>query len=158
MITTIISGGQTGADIAGWKAAKRAGIATTGYMPRGFKTEDGPQPSYAALYGAIEHDSPLYPPRTAANAAMGRVTLWFGRIGSAGYHCTRNACTDHAKAFWEVGDEAASEIARRLNMVGADLVNIAGNRESTNPGIEARVESFLGEVFALTNVTRGARS
>ena len=34
MIELVISGGQTGADQAGWRSAKKAGIATGGYMPK----------------------------------------------------------------------------------------------------------------------------
>ena len=40
----IVSGGQTGADQAAWRAARTAGIATAGFMPLGYLTEDGPRP------------------------------------------------------------------------------------------------------------------
>lgn len=43
MSLLIISGGQTGADQAGWRAARRCGLATGGRMPREFETEDGPR-------------------------------------------------------------------------------------------------------------------
>jgi hypothetical protein len=36
MFMKIISGGQSGADQAAWRAAKAFGIATGGWMPRGF--------------------------------------------------------------------------------------------------------------------------
>ena len=35
MISRVISGGQTGADQAGWRAAKRCGIATGGEWMEG---------------------------------------------------------------------------------------------------------------------------
>jgi hypothetical protein len=38
MIERVISGGQTGADQAGWRAARAAGIPTGGFMPKGFLT------------------------------------------------------------------------------------------------------------------------
>ena len=49
MIDRVISGGQTGADQAGWRAAKASGIPTGGWMPKGFLTEDGPRPEFAGL-------------------------------------------------------------------------------------------------------------
>jgi hypothetical protein len=47
MIERVIAGGQTGADQAGWRAARASGIATWGFMPLGFLTEDGPRPEFA---------------------------------------------------------------------------------------------------------------
>ena len=48
MLERVISGGQTGADQAGWRAARAFGIPTGGAMPKGFLTEDGPCPEFAA--------------------------------------------------------------------------------------------------------------
>jgi putative molybdenum carrier protein len=67
MIERILSGGQTGADQAGWRAARSAGIPTGGWMPSGFLTEDGPRPEFAELYGAVETVSGGYRRRTEAN-------------------------------------------------------------------------------------------
>jgi hypothetical protein len=44
MVRKIISGGQTGADQAGLAVAKRLGISTGGFMPKGLLTAAGPQP------------------------------------------------------------------------------------------------------------------
>ena len=52
MITTIISGGQTGADQAGWRAAEACGIPTGGWMPLHFMTENGADSSLGRLCGA----------------------------------------------------------------------------------------------------------
>jgi hypothetical protein len=52
MLECVISGFQTGADIAGIFAARDHGIPAGGAVPRGFLTEDGPRPDYAELYGA----------------------------------------------------------------------------------------------------------
>ena len=43
MIKLVISGGQSGADQAGWRAAQACDIPTGGWMPFGFLTEEGPQ-------------------------------------------------------------------------------------------------------------------
>ncbi len=45
--TTIISGGQTGADFGALIAAEQLGITTAGYAPLGFLTDDGPMPLLA---------------------------------------------------------------------------------------------------------------
>jgi hypothetical protein len=39
MLAKVISGGQTGADQAGRRAARAAGIPTGGWAPLGWKTE-----------------------------------------------------------------------------------------------------------------------
>ncbi len=49
MLKKFISGGQTGADLAGWQAAKAHGIPTGGAVPRGFLTEDAPAMSSTLL-------------------------------------------------------------------------------------------------------------
>jgi Circularly permutated YpsA SLOG family len=54
IIMIIISGGQTRADQAGWRAAKVCGLPTRGWMPKGFVTEDGPRPEFADQYVAEE--------------------------------------------------------------------------------------------------------
>jgi hypothetical protein len=50
----IISGGQTGAEQAGWRAARAFDVGCGGWMPNGFLTDDGPRPEFAAQYGAAE--------------------------------------------------------------------------------------------------------
>ena len=37
MLEKIVSGGQTGADQGGWRAAVACGLATGGWMPEGFR-------------------------------------------------------------------------------------------------------------------------
>jgi hypothetical protein len=39
MLEKILSGGQTGADQAAWRAARSFGLPTGGWMPLGFLTE-----------------------------------------------------------------------------------------------------------------------
>jgi hypothetical protein len=75
MLEKIVSGGQTGADQAEWRAAETYGLATGGWMPRGFLTEDCPRPDFAALYDAREMPTAEYPPRTKQNAQDSDATL-----------------------------------------------------------------------------------
>ena len=153
MIELVVSGGQTGADQAGWRAAKRFGIATAGWMPKGFKTEAGSHPEFAATYGAKEHPSPDYPPRTRANAEMTDATIWFGRGDTRGFGCTMNACRNpHRPVLTVLGPidaRPASQSVIWIEGFNPRRINIAGNRESSSPGIGAWVEEYLCEVFRL---------
>jgi putative molybdenum carrier protein len=92
LLHRVISGGQTGADQAGWKAAQTTGIPTGGAMPRGFRTEEGPRPEFAELYGAHELGTDSYPARTDANVHDSDGTLWFGHTDSPGGRQTLQAC------------------------------------------------------------------
>src|SRR3954453_11218012 len=78
MLGRVTTGGQTGADQAGWRAAKRFGMATGGWMPLGFRTEGPPDaegepgadeehPEFGELYGARAHESLEYRVRTREN-------------------------------------------------------------------------------------------
>src|ERR1700733_1932134 len=84
MLDKIISGGQTGVDQAAWRAAKACGVATSGWMPRGFLTEDGPRPEFAERYGAAEFPTNDDHARTEQNVQDSDATLWFGETTSLG--------------------------------------------------------------------------
>ena len=83
----LISGGQTGADISGVRAAKAKGYATGGILPRGFRTQIGPKPEYALEYGMTEHSSWSYAPRTFENVKNAdgtiRIAKYFESAGEA---------------------------------------------------------------------------
>jgi hypothetical protein len=75
MLDRVISGGQSGADQAGWRAARAAGITTGGSMPKGWLTEDGPRPEFAEIYNAVEMPTADYRARTEQNARESNATL-----------------------------------------------------------------------------------
>lgn len=154
MSIKVISGGQTGADQAGWRAAKRCGLETGGWMPKGFLTEAGPRPEFAEMYGAKEHPSREYRGRTISNIGLADGTLLFGDPRSAGAklaqwviddldgtHMLR--CIETRSAFPPF---RAVEAIRRWKI---RALNVAGNRESKAPGIGAWVEEYLVEMFSL---------
>mgnify|MGYP003147850295 FL=1 len=58
-VAQVISGGQTGADIAGLKIAAEKGIPTGGRLPRRYMTEDGPNYSLQSRYGLVPDTNPL---------------------------------------------------------------------------------------------------
>lgn len=112
-IEKVLSGGQTGADQAGWRAAKALGIPTGGLMPAGFRTEGAPgrdaydedHPEFAALYGATAHHSRDYPPRTRINVESADLTLIFnpGEVWSRGTVAAVTAARKARKRFVVVG-------------------------------------------------------
>jgi len=145
MITKVISGGQLGVDQAALSVARRFSVPTGGYAPRGWLTETGPAP-WLADYGLAECDSPDYPVRTRLNVKDSDATLWFGRTDSRGFASTRSACLAYGVPFKVMSPGILpSQVADWL--IGVQTVNIAGNRESGNPGIGERAEAFLCEVF-----------
>ena len=149
MLDRVVSGGQTGADLAGWRAAKVCGIPTGGWMPLGFLTEDGPRPEFAGLYGATEMLTDDYPSRTRRNVLESSATIWFGSLDSHGYLTTERACLRYGRAMFKVaeGENQPADVVAWLGISSFRTLNVSGNRESRNPGIEANVERFLVAVF-----------
>jgi hypothetical protein len=151
ILRRVISGLQTGSDQGGVRAAKAAGLETGGTMPRGYLTEDGPRPDFAELYGAVEHESREYPPRTRKNAADSDATIWFGSGDSRGFGCTMNACRAANKPVFLVKTRSITpqQAADWLVANRVAVLNVAGNRESTSPGIGERTEAFMAEVIRI---------
>lgn len=141
----IISGGQTGADQAGLAAAKELGIETGGWLPKGCTTADGPRPDLLKLYGMKEHPQRGYPPRTERNVLDSDGTIMFGDYLSPGCKLTAKFCARYNKpiltvSFFTTNPHAANEdcIVLISNWIAENNIytlNVAGNRESKNPGI-----------------------
>ena len=145
----VVCGFQSGVDQAGARAARSAGLATGGWMPQGWLTEDGPRPEFAALYGARELPGAGYPERTRANARDSDGTTWLGPVGSAGFRATERACHELGQPLLVVpfGPGAGDRLIGWLEAEEIGTLNVAGSRESKCPGIGARAERFLAAVF-----------
>jgi hypothetical protein len=93
----------------------------------------------------------VYPPRTRANVADSDATIWFGSTQSRGYATTHHAALarepDHPFLVVFGGLTRPSVVRDWLATHRPRVLNVAGNRESGNPGIGERVEAFLSEVF-----------
>lgn len=132
----VISGGQTGADRTGLECAQALGLETGGTVPKGWRTDEGPDPSLAA-FGCVEHESSEYPPRTIANVMASDVTVWFGKTNSAGYRLTAKACR-MAGVLMVVNPTNLRPIANLYR-----VMNVAGNRRKKNPAVVGLVrEAF----------------
>ena len=170
MITKIVSGGQTGADLGGLHAARELDIATGGYAPADFMTEDGPDPSLRD-FGLVEvrDGSVGYFSRTRLNVLHSDGTLIVGDPRSPGSASTIGLCNKHRKPClivkWplsvvtgglrlrpspqdvSMGIENTERFRRWVELRGIHTLNVAGNRESVAPGIHDAVVNFLVEAI-----------
>ncbi len=152
MIEKIISGGQTGADLGGLKAAKKLGIKTGGLAPIGFKTEIGNNPELSTVFGLVAAPSNDYRYRTAANVRASHATVIFAtNAKSPGTKLTIKTCEAGGKPFILINPFASDAsvllttfLAGVYARYGRSLIlNVAGNRESKSPGIESCVEDLI---------------
>jgi hypothetical protein len=150
MLDKIITGGQTGADQAAWRVARAFGVPSGGWMPRGFLTEGGPRPEFASIYGAGEMATEDPSARTKQNVQDSDGTVWFGETTTTGAQTTVGACLSLGRSCMPVYPEASFEpahVARWVVEHQIKTLNVAGNRESDEPGIGEIVEWFLGQVL-----------
>lgn len=155
MLKRVISGGQSGVDLAGITAARRAGMLTGGWVPREFLTEAGRRPDLSA-FGLVEHPEPGYGPRTDANVrdsdATIRVAKFFGSPGekrtlAAIYRFNKPTLALPLQALVFTPDETLDQLCQFVVDCHVVCLNVAGNAESTCPGIFAQVEPFLFRCF-----------
>ncbi len=159
-IARIISGGQTGVDVAALRAAKARHVPTGGTMPKGFRTLIGSKPEWAREFGLEEHTSDKYPPRTYKNVRDADVTIRIAvDFESAGERCTMQAIQSYGRPWFDVHVRRAGRglvadqddifgAADKIHEVSAALgrpvvVNFAGNSEKTVPGLEAFAEGVV---------------
>jgi hypothetical protein len=150
MVEKLISGGETGANQAGWRAARTYGIVTGGWMRRGFRTWDGDQPAFAQQFAASELPTDSEPACTEQNVKDSDGTIWFGQTTTAGAQPTVAACLTFGKPYMPVYPSASFEPSHVATWIVENKIktlNVAGNRESEEPGISGRVERFLGAVL-----------
>lgn len=162
-ISKVISGGQTGADLYALQIAKELGIQTGGWMPFGFKTEDGSKPEIAEEYGLKCLETTDYPSRTMKNVDDSDGTIAFCFHYSPGTYATIGYCQS---GKWKKGDvktlvhnknqvlhkpvcivndsstdSAALKIRQFILDNNISVLNVAGHRESS-----ARVVNYEGYV------------
>jgi len=150
MLEKIISGGETGANQAGWRAAQAFGVAAGGWMHKGFLTNYGPHPEFAQQFAAAELTTDSEPARTEQNVQGSDATIWFGRTTNSSAHRTAAACLDLGKPYMPVYPGALFEPSHIVMWILENKIktlNVAGNREHEEPGIGEKVERFLGQVL-----------
>lgn len=157
-IEKIISGGQTGGDMGGLLAGQDLGIPTAGYCPANWLTENGPTPELRDFGIQCTH-AKGYPPRTRLNVAWGDGTIGFGRATSPGMKLTYKICKELDKPYLHFDYPSKMYSAENLydGYIEATkawiqdhsiyFLNVAGNRESKNHGIQEFVKKFLIRVI-----------
>lgn len=160
MVLSICSGCQTGAGQAGLEAARALGIDTTGYVTKGNRTENGPRPDLIAKYNLIELESYDYKERTKRNVAMAHGTVIFGKR-SVGSNTTEEYCRVLGKpCCWVYLPEEQRSPKIKVHARPAsfrlwlalhkiEILNVAGNRASRNPGIGDLTYRFLMEALSV---------
>ncbi len=150
MPMTIVSGGQTGVDRAALEVAIAIGIGHGGWCPAGRIAEDGSVPS---RYELRETDSAEYPVRTEQNVIDSDATLILhdGAV-KGGTRLTINICRRLGKPHlaMQIEDKNLNAVRRWLRKNQPLVLNVAGPRESTSPGIFFRSMDFLLRVLDLS--------
>lgn len=141
----VISGGQTGVDLAALRVAQMLGFRTGGAAPRNFITQNGKQPSLA-MFGMHESASG-YGGRTEENVVAANATLLiFVNGDSPGTKQTRKLCQQHERPCLElnitvpinlddVGKWIRTQAALAVPFTGGFVLNVAGNSSTSAPGI-----------------------
>ena len=143
-VVQIISGAQDGADQAGLRWAKMFGLKTGGTMPAGWVTETGPKKNLADEY-LLDEGGRGFADRTAKNVMNSDGTVYFGKAFTPGWIATKGAADKNQRPF--LNDPTVGEFRAWVKEHGIKTLNVAGNRESLNPGIGERVEEFLSNAF-----------
>jgi hypothetical protein len=161
MTIRIISGGQTGADIAGLWVAKLFGFKTGGYAPEGFMTLVGDRPEMARTFGIKEH-SKGYRGRTIANLSESDLTIICSEKMSPGTRLTLNQCKKEGVPFafflLDPSDMEASLNNPEIDKVAASIksmmcirdpftINVAGNSTQNSARVFEFTFKLLHKLF-----------
>ena len=151
MVTTIISGGQSGVDRAALDVALQLNLACRGWCPRGRLSEQGQIPN-------------RYPLKETPSADPAQLTKWNVRDADAtlilaasvltgGTALARDFAVRQEKPHLVVDPTGASltavaDIREWLEAREIRILNVAGPRESASPGIYDAAAKLLRAVLA----------
>jgi hypothetical protein len=160
----VISGGQTGVDLAALRAAQCMGFRTGGQAPMKWRTQVGPKPELT-FFGLTEGTSFTYTERTETNVTMSDATLLIYQHGdSPGTAQTRKFAKALDRPLFEVQVGATLDMTvlekwvktcatRATALYGGFSLNVAGNSSQTAPNIF--VQSFLMLLTLFKNLAAG---
>ena len=149
-LVKIISGGQTGVDRGALDAALALAFNCGGKCPKGRLAEDGP---IDPRYPLVESTSSRYQDRTEQNVIDSDATLIItgGRI-EGGTRLTMELALKHDKPCVIVDLRRPTPVAELLSQFTAlqvNILNVAGPRESKQPGIALKTETLIEELLQL---------
>jgi hypothetical protein len=148
----IISGGQTGADIAGIDAAIEHGLSYGGWLPKGRKTEKGALDlKYTNMTEMSVGD---YQEMTEQNIKDSDGTVIFTHGKYSGVSAlTINYAVRHNKPFLHLDLDVASESTAIESLIEwiykhkIETLNVAGSRESKDENIYDDVHSIIMSII-----------
>lgn len=148
-LVRIVSGGQTGVDRAALDAAIALGLPHGGWCPAGRRAEDGP---ISRKYLLRETRSPKYGVRTRRNVrdSDGTLILHRGEL-SGGTELTRRIAIELNRPLLIIDLDAPPElelVRRWIEEQEIRVLNVAGPRESSSPGIGQSAFSFLSGLLS----------
>jgi hypothetical protein len=171
---TVISGGQEGADRAGLDMARRWGIKTGGWAPKGWRTAltdawdalKGKKWAYHDLtlkeFGLKQHAAKRYASwkgsaegRTEANVRDSDMTVWFGyapKEPKGGFKTTMEGTKKYGKPF--IINPSAQQLADAMELHNVSILNVAGNRDKEshqygNPQVWGKTQRVLNKTFQI---------
>lgn len=140
----IISGGQTGVDRGALDAAMRTHLEAGGWCPAGRRAEDGVIPD---IYPLKELESDRYEDRTERNIQESDATLILHRGELAGGTLLTRQLARHKKKPCLVinlnDSDGPDTTSKWLVEVCPRVLNVAGPRESREPGIQRSAEAWM---------------
>ncbi len=144
LIDKIISGGQTGVDRAALDIAIKHNIAHGGWCPRGRIAEDG---TIDERYNLTETDSREYACRTKWNVrdSDGSLILNSGRL-AGGTAVTVSVARRYNKHCHSISLDKTTDVSDAIEWISRHnirILNIAGPRESKQPGIYKEAYQLL---------------
>ncbi len=153
MLKKIISGGQTGADVAGLDVAIKHEIPHGGAIPKGRLTESGVLPE---KYNLQEMTSKSYPKRTEKNVldSDGTVIFTHGKL-TGGSLLTQKKAIEHNKPLIhldlnKITVEVAVDLLKDfIQDNGVEVLNVAGSRGSKDQEIYGKTFQVVNEVVSL---------
>jgi len=149
-IVEIISGGQTGADRAALDVAIRNGIPHSGWCPQGRLSEDG---AIGANYELEETPTPIYLQRTEWNVrdSEGTVIFTLSPRLSGGSKKTAEFAERLVRPWVHISRSRKYDPIIRLRRFVEEnritKLNVAGSRESKEPGVYLWVSEVIERAF-----------
>jgi hypothetical protein len=148
-LARLVSGGQTGVDRAALDVALECGVRCGGWCPRGRRAEDG---RIARRYPLRETPSDRYAQRTAWNVRDSDGTLILTRgAPTGGTALTLRIAQSLGRPVLIVDlglSRAVTPVVRWTEKHSIGILNVAGPRESTCPGISVAAAQFLRRLCA----------
>lgn len=152
MLKRIVSGGQTGADIAALELALEHGFPHGGWCPRGRRSLAGPIPDCFDLRETPGSD---YLQRTEWNVRDSGGTVLFslaeairgGTSKTLGFVLMHRKPGLHLCRARMSTPDAARELLAFIEEHGIETLNVAGSRESKEPGIHDWTREVLAAAF-----------